>query len=158
MISKIFIFCLCFICLSICPKNKNDKSVIFLDEIIGWNCENNKLDKVYNIIKMFEGKTVYILCHTDNRGSSEHNKELSKNISESIVKCLKNNYPKIVKKYIAIGCGESQPYMVQYDTIVAGLSLKKGEILDNTFISSIENKNKRESVRLLLNRLEIYSE
>ena len=104
----VFICCTFFNCSVTKNLDSSDKQIILLDDISGWDCSNGKLDDLAADVKKFEGRVI-ITCHTDDRGSSESNRELSAKISFSIMECLISNYGISKYKISSIGKGEDFP-------------------------------------------------
>lgn len=111
------------------------------------------LDDLIEILTINPTAKIELGAHTDFRGSEESNLILSQGRANSVVEYLiANGIDK--SRLVAKGYGESTPYTVDAVTAATYDFLNEGDVLDEHFITSLQNVDQQEICHQLNRRTE----
>lgn len=112
------------------------------------------LEELGQLLEDNPNVTIEMGAHTDMVGDSASNMRLSMKRAESVVTYLKEHgYDP--DRLVAKGYGESKPVVVNERLAAADTLFKEGQVLDEEFVLSLDNKDLQEKVNQINRRTEL---
>jgi len=111
------------------------------------------LDKLIETLTDNPNITIELRSHTDFRGDSEKNLDLSQRRAQSVVNYLVTNGIE-EERLSAIGFGEAEPKLVTTEMAKNYPFLKMGDILDEKFINALKDETQKETSHQMNRRTE----
>jgi len=111
------------------------------------------LDKLVETLNVNDNITIELMANTDFRGSDEYNMRLSQGRANSVIDYLISKGIK-EDRLEAQGYGESNPKKVDSKLARQYSFLKEGDVLDEEFITNLEDEEQKETCHQLNRRTE----
>lgn len=113
-----------------------------------------ELDKVCRFLNKYPAVSLELRSHTDNRGSNQHNYNLSDQRAKSAADYIKARIDN-PNQISGRGYGENQPRKITAELAEEYRFLSEGDILDERFINGLATKDMQEEAHQLNRRTEL---